>query len=65
MRRLAFALTFLCAVAAGCSREPVPSEGASGEVRAASVSIVNAAGLEAKIAAHRGRGLLINLWAIW
>lgn len=33
--------------------------------RASTVEVVDLASLEAKIAAHRGRGLLVNLWALW
>jgi hypothetical protein len=66
MRRLAFGITLLALGPAfsGCGSE---RDGANpeGEARVARVELVDAAGLEAKIAAHRGRGLLVNLWAVW
>lgn len=65
MRRSASAVFLACVLAAACSRESGPAVEATGEVRTAQVSIVDAAELEAKIAAHRGRGLLVNLWAMW
>ncbi len=48
--------------ACGGSDTPEPSPPAA---RAAQVALVDAEQLAAKIAAAKGRGLLVNLWAMW
>lgn len=61
------ALAFLIALAA-CSRggEPVSSpDGAPAPARAATVEVVDLAGLEQALAARKGSGYLLNFWAIW
>ena len=47
--------TLLCALAACSSDAEVP----------APVEIVDLVGLEARIAGHNGRPLLLNFWAMW
>ena len=66
MRRPAIGTILLALLPAlpGCGSER-DGETPGGESRLVRVEVVDAQELEAKIAAHRGRGLLVNLWAIW
>lgn len=47
--------TLLCTLVACSSRAEVPTP----------IEIVDLAGLEARIAGHNGRPLLLNFWAMW
>jgi hypothetical protein len=51
------------ALLVGCGADSAAP--AATTARASAVEVVDLAGLEAKLAAHRGRGLLVNLWAMW
>lgn len=53
-------LSPLSACGGGDAPEPSPSV-----ARTAQVTLVDAEQLAAKIAAAKGRGLLVNLWAMW
>ncbi len=66
MRTLSVLLLVLLPALGACggdpdSSTPAPTAGA----RAAQVTLVDADQLAAKIAAAKGRGLLVNLWAMW
>lgn len=58
---------FLVITLAACSPggEPSHSPAPSSAAQPAPVRIVDDAGLEAALAARRGRGYLLNFWAIW
>jgi len=61
--RLASVVLLGCALLASCGAESNAPPAAT--ARASAVEVVDLAGLDAKLAAHRGRGLLVNLWALW
>jgi thiol-disulfide isomerase/thioredoxin len=54
-------------LAAGCGsdpgKEPAPSAGTAPVTPA--VEIVDVSGIDAVLSQHRGRGVLLNFWAIW
>lgn len=58
---LCLTLALSCGLPLACSGE---SAGASVPA-SGSIQVVDLAGLDAAIAKHRGRGLLLNFWAIW
>jgi nitrous oxide reductase accessory protein NosL len=62
MTRLASLVLLASALLAGCGAD---SSAPPQPTRVGAVEVVDLAGLEAKLAAHRGRGLLVNLWAMW
>jgi thiol-disulfide isomerase/thioredoxin len=67
-RVAAWILPLSIAVGPGCGagEEVGPPRGPRAEPAAAtSVEIVDLAGLEAALARQRGRGVLLNFWAIW
>ncbi|MCK6447478.1 MAG: TlpA family protein disulfide reductase [Planctomycetes bacterium] len=53
------------ATAAAASTSGAASPTASATATTPSVSVVDLAGLDAALAQHRGRGVLLNFWAIW
>jgi len=53
-------------IGCGVGKEAAPTSGPQAEpAGATSVEIVDLAGLEAALARQRGRGVLLNFWAIW
>jgi TolA-binding protein len=63
MSRLVSRVLLASALLVGCGADSAAP--AATTARASAVEVVDLAGLEAKLAAHRGRGLLVNLWAMW
>jgi thiol-disulfide isomerase/thioredoxin len=66
MRRVALAL--LCALPIACGGEVSKNGGDAGATAAktkASVEIVDLAGIDAALAKFRGRGVVLNFWALW
>jgi len=64
--------TFACVLLAALTVLPAcggdadsASQGDPGDARRPDVTLVDADRLLAMLAAHRGRGLLVNLWAMW
>jgi thiol-disulfide isomerase/thioredoxin len=67
---LRVAPALLCAALASCRQDPAESPGGSAgvsvaEARVAEAKVVDLAGLDAELAKHRGRGVLLNFWALW
>src|SRR5262245_39943138 len=58
---LRFLITLACTLPLACSEESAASQAPP----AGSVQIADLAGLEAALAQHRGRAVLLNFWAIW
>ncbi|MBI5432474.1 MAG: TlpA family protein disulfide reductase [Planctomycetes bacterium] len=63
MRRLALALGL--ALAPACNEAPVATDAPPAAKPAPSIEVVDLDGLDAALAKHRGRGVLLNFWAIW
>jgi hypothetical protein len=55
----------LLPLAGGCGGDPGGTGREGAPPRAASVEVVDLAGLEQALAARRGRPVLLNFWAIW
>jgi hypothetical protein len=60
---LALALCFPAACGAGDGSPEKPA--AQNKAAVASIEIVDLAGLERVLTAHRGRAVVLNLWAMW
>jgi thiol-disulfide isomerase/thioredoxin len=54
----------LC-LAAGCGGDPGEASASAEPTVTQRVEIVDVAGIDAVLAQHRGRGVLLNFWAIW
>jgi len=65
MRSLALALAVLPLAGCGGQSEPGADAPAQVAARKAPIEIVDLAGLDAALARYRGRGVLLNFWAIW
>ncbi|MCC7171976.1 MAG: TlpA family protein disulfide reductase [Planctomycetes bacterium] len=63
MRR--FALALALALAPACSEASRATDAPPAAKAAPSIEVVDLAGLDAALAKHRGRGVLLNFWAIW
>jgi thiol-disulfide isomerase/thioredoxin len=64
-RALALGLVELASISASCDGSDASRAAAPPAASSPSVEVVDLAGLEAALAERRGRGVLLNFWALW